>query len=296
VHPENYPDDQIREIVLEKELDFIGMNYLHRLRRSCAPPIPFYPHDRYHPVSFRFLAQHQILYFFHPDRNAKRAHQLLEIPRAKEVIEASTITGHEAGWISAVLKRQGVRCTAEAVSLFQNFYWNLDLIDRADIPTLLSCRANVAPNGDPDEQALLAASLGKRNTTDLRLLASFNSTPVAGILHELRMGQMPANAELARIASASRLTATAGVLDALNKGQSAERCRDLALTAKIMSEMMELVGDPEAELQETFRALQLETDDQPVPEIKKLTDGRHTVDLQPTGEKEEEEIIDAEFE
>lgn len=104
------------------------------------------------------------------------------------------------------------------------------------------------------------------------------------------MGLMPSNIELSKVASAARLAATMSCLDGLARGKEPSACRELAHTAKLMHEMLETLGDPESELQESLQALALQTDAEPVPHIKQLTEGRHTLDVQPIEEREEVDV------
>jgi hypothetical protein len=63
------------------------------------------------------------------------------------------------------------------------------------------------------------------------------------------------------------------------------------LTAKVMGEIVDSVGDPELELNEGLRAILLDTDAYQVPLLSQLSGGEHTVDLQPTTRAVEDAVF-----
>ncbi len=100
----------------------------------------------------------------------------------------------------------------------------------------------------------------------------------------MRMGFMPSSVELARIASAGRTAAVVRVCEEL-MGGIPERAQQFALTAKLLTEILESVGDAEEELYDELRTLALETEKGHIPHIKQLSAGHHTLDVQPTQEE-----------
>jgi hypothetical protein len=105
----------------------------------------------------------------------------------------------------------------------------------------------------------------------------------------IRMGYLPTNADVSKVASATRVLAITQAFNAVLRGgpRDHERGRDFSLVAKITSDILESVGSPEEDLKNQLSSMMLMTDEQAqVVNINELSDGRHTVDLQPTGEKE----------
>jgi hypothetical protein len=269
------------------------MPYLARLRSRLATPVPFYPADQLHRPSQRFLLREGIRLFFHPDRSMTRAFELLDDPRAKEMVETGVMSGHTPVWVAALLRRRGIGATAEAVERYVAHFFDLKLVDSSELKVLFDLRMVGEPTSDPHEQTALAAELsGKHMYSHLaRVTAHQAATPVACIMHEMRMGIMPSALELGKIAAAARTAAASCVLDSLLRGDLPERARDYALTAKVMSEIVDSVGDPEVELNEGLRSILLDTDAYEVPLLSQLSGGEHTVDLQPTSGKVEDAVF-----
>jgi hypothetical protein len=187
------------------------------------------------------------------------------------------------------VKRKGWPCTPEAVELYQRFYWNIELVDSTELKAIIQLRVAPQPTTDPDESAQGSALLKAHYSDPRRVAAGISISPLAGIMNQMRMGLMPSNVELAKLASAARVAATIKVLESLY-GNSAERGRDYALIAKVMSEMLESVGSPEEELQENLKSLTLHTESAPVIHINQLSAGQHTVDIQPIGETKNADV------
>jgi len=279
-HPKRYTNDRIREIVRSKGLDYIGGPYVDRLRAGCAPPRPFYPFNKNHSRSNRFLVKEGLTPIFQPKTAMKLANAILKDPSAKEIVESSLIARQEHAWIVSLLKRNGIHVSVEAVKLYKKFYFNIDVLDSSEVKALLELRASAEPSDDPDEQAL-QRHLSLARKSDPRRLASRSAiSPLAGVMHQMRFGIVPGSVELANLAAASRVAATVQVLDSCLSG-AAERARDFSIVAKTMTDILETVGSPEEELQRSLQQLSLRTEREDIPTIKQLSGGNHTVDIQP---------------
>lgn len=284
-HPDEYKTEVIQKIVQLQGLDYIGDAYVERLRSVCVPPNPFYPEDKRHRLSQRFLRKEQIEAIYHQDDAMKAAVDLLSKPKAKETIETMLITRSAPGWICLALKRQGFGATPEAIERYKHYYFNVDLVSRTELQALLVSRAAPMETKDKTEQ-VLASNLAKANNTDPRVLTSKMAiTPLAELMNVIRMGVLPSNVELSRLAKAARASALIGVAESAVKSQP-ERGRDFALIAKMMSEIVEQIGDTEVDLKTGLATMLLETDGTEVPHIKELSDGSHTVDIQPLETRE----------
>ena len=291
VHPDDYPDSEIEEILRLQQLDNIGLEYIERLRNECTPPTPFYPFDELHFKSQRFLIREGIRSLFIPDSDADCAMKLLTTPRAKETIETSLICFSASAWIAAVLTRRlGVPATSDAIEIYKHLFFNINLVDSHELKTILRKRVSQVEVYDTHQQVLKTIEWKTGYTDPRRLSAEMAITPLAGMMNEMRMGLMPTNVELAKVASAARLAATVGCLEGLARGERPDRCRDLAHTAKLMHEMLETVGDPESDLQSSLQLLRLQTEAEPIPSIEQLSAGHHTVDVQPIDDREREEV------
>jgi hypothetical protein len=280
-HPDEYEDEVIRKIIQLHQLDFIGFPYLERLRSVCVAPTPFYPEDRKHRPSQRFLQKEKIETIYHQDDAMKGAIYILEHPKAKEVTEMMLITRSDPSWVSLALKRKGFNVTPEAVKRYKHYYFDVELVDAPELETLLLSRGKSDDTKDRDEQTL-AANYARANKGDPRVLtARMTIQPLAELMNVIRMGVLPSNVELSRLAKAARASALIGVAESTSRLQP-ERGRDFALVAKMMSEVVEQIGDTEIDLKSGLASMILETEEASVPHIKELSDGSsHTLDVQP---------------
>lgn len=291
VHPDKYDNERVRSIVKYQELDFMGEPYLDHLRLACVPPNPFFPEDERHRPSQRFLLREQIHTIFHPDEHMKCAWTLLGRPRAKEIIEHMTITQATPAWICSALRRCGYEATPTSIERYQHYFFNLSDINRRDLEATLVKRGVSDKSTDPDEQAFNNA-LVAANKRDVRVLSAQAAVPaLAGMMNQIRMGIMPSNMEVSRIVKATQVVASARALEtALD--YRASQSRDFGFVSKMMTEILESVGDLEEDLQEGLRGMTLRTEDREVPTVKELTDGSHTLDVQPIIDEEVEANVE----
>lgn len=304
-HPDGYGTDAVRDIVRGQGLDYPSDDYVDRLRDKLTPrlPVPFQPTNKRHARSNRFLTRERLLGFFRPDQASQLAHKLLGQPRAKEVIEAMALAGESPAFISHRVKLLGCRSTPEAIKRYCAFYWDLKLVDSTEIRALLDMRVrymihtrtgHIAP---PDQRLQHEALKSARYTDPRRMIADIPVTPVAGMLSQMRLGIMPSQLDLAKIAVAARAAASGRVLESAvigGKGDAA-RARDWSLVSKMMSELIVDIGSPDVELQKELQQLALATEDGYVPHIAELPEGdTYTVEVMPTTVKEKSSGRDAE--
>lgn len=284
-HPDGYEDIYIQDLIRLQGLDFIGMPYMQRLRAACRAPIPFYPERKDHARSRRFLKKEKIYSIYHPDDDMAAATALLDKPRAKEIIEGMLIAYSTPEWVSMALKHQGISATPEAIEHYVHYYFNLELVDRDDLMALLDLRF-ISETADRTEQNynILRASTSKWGGR--KRLASIVVPNVANMMATMRLGVLPSNAEVSRLASATRIAAINMAYDSIHQG-SPDRGQGFANVAESMHRIMQEIGDADDSLQEGLARMQLETDNQPVPHIKQLSEGStRTLDLQPIEEGE----------
>lgn len=289
-HPDGYTDDDIRKLTKMQQLDYTGKPYLQRLRLTCAPPTPFFPEDRKHQKSQRYIRRERIETLYFPDDDTRAANVILERPRAKELVESLLLTSTHPGWISALLhKRFSMYVEPSAIARYKSYYFNIDLVDSTEMKALLKARAVSDPSQDADEQ-VLAVAISDANKSDPRSLsANMASSPLAGMLNVIRAGYLPSNVEVGKLAGAARNVALVGVLESSMRGSSAQG-RDFALVAKMMTEIIEQAGDAQNTLDRELHRLMLETESGKVPHINDLSGGEHTLDLQPLPKGEPDHV------
>jgi hypothetical protein len=296
VHPDGLTNEKIRNIVKMQQLDFLGTPYLDNLRQSCVPPTPFYPENPRHAPSMRFLLREGLDIIFRPTEDMRLATKLLDTPRAKELIESMRITGSSNIWIDAALRRNNIKSSVAALELYVAYYFNLDLVDPDELDALISKRMETGETTkDRDEQQCNyhyreAMKRGQRLQG-----ARAAITPFAGMLGLIRRGLMPPNMEITKIAAAARNAALLQATDTMFTNP--EQSRDYAIIVKVMGDLIQQVGDVEDDLREGLAKMMVGTDPKATPNIKELSAGEHTLDLQPidtTGEVVGKEKIDGE--
>lgn len=297
VHPDHYTTAMIREIVLTKGLDYIGDIYAKRLLTQMRVPDPFKPLNKLHANSQNFIMREGLAGFFYPTAPDNLAAQLLENAKAKELIETLTLAGEKPAFIVAYLERKdGIRATSEALRRYCKYYWNLKLLDQTELRGLIRMRADViitlGKEPDADEHAQFSVMKSAQYRDPRRLVVESPITPVAAMLNRMRLGIMPSQLELSRMASAARVAATARTLESLlnDAPNSATNARDYSQVSSSMTELIQALGSPDAELQKELQQLQLATDHSELPHIAELSDGHHTTDLNPR------EVIEGEAE
>jgi len=282
VHPDRYPTAVVKDIVVGQDLDYPGEVYLEGLRRRLRIPVPFYPINKLHPRSQRFLKAEKLVGFFFPDEPANEAHRLLTVPRAKETIETMALAGDAPVYIAHRVRQLNTACTADGVKRYCKYYWDLDLVDSTEAGALLRLRLErvldpFLPGMEPTEdQRMQYATLKKAKYRDpRRLAAEMPNSPMASLMNQLRMGLMPSQVELSRLLVATRMAAVCRASEVMMSSSptDAARARDFTLTAKLITELITDIGSPDTELQKDLQQLVLETEQGQVPHIKELTEG-----------------------
>ena len=288
VHPDHYTPAMVREIVLTKGLDYIGEIYAKRLLKQMRVPDPFKPYIKTHGASQSFMMREGIIGFFWPTQDDVLAHQLLENAKAKELVETLSLACEKPEFIVAYLeRREGIRATSEALRRYFRYYWNLNVLDKTELRALMRMRSEVVLTPgvelDVDELNQRAATHSVRYRDPRRLIVESPITAVAAVLNRMRLGVMPSQLELSRMAAAARVAATARTLESLlnDHREAAADARDYSQVSKSMTELIQDLGSPDAELKKELQQLQLETDHSTVPHIAELSAGHHTTDLSP---------------
>lgn len=207
-----------------------------------------------------------------------------------------TIAGESHAVIAHRLRNIGITVTVKAVKRYCGFYWNLSLVDSNELRALLRIRVEHPRYRDDGmeaapEQRLQMFAMSKVQYQDpRRMVIDMPVQPMAGLMNQMRMGLMPSQVELARLANVTRIAATVRTFQATMAGgpNGAVQAREYAIVAKTMGEMLQDLGNPDIELQKELQQLALVTDESNVPYIGEL-EGNHTVSLEP-------EIIDAKAE
>src|SRR5580693_8714948 len=94
VHPDNYSDADIVEILDDQRLIFYSEEYIGRFRKKVPPrPEPFYPDDDKHLPSYTYVTREYINTIFLRSREMKEALTILKWPRIQEFVETMMTSG-----------------------------------------------------------------------------------------------------------------------------------------------------------------------------------------------------------
>jgi hypothetical protein len=289
VHPDGYGEEAIVELLRLKQLDFIGTAYVNRIRRDLHPPLPFRPLDKLHRPSVRFLTTHRLHYLFHPDDAMEQALAILENPQTKEVIETMLITHDSPAVISYRMKSLGMACSLTAIERYRFFFFNVDLVDATELRALMRLRTDyVDPNSDDYDDQIRAAMKKVGYRDPRRLVAEHPMRSMASLMNQMRMGFLPSSVEIARLSTSVRVMcmAQAAASAVVGGPRAASEVRDYVIGANGVTELLNNVGRPDSDLQKELQMLALRTDEAAVPYIGELTEGSHTVDVQPLYDRE----------
>ncbi len=286
IHPDAYSIDDIHQALREQQLDFPGEVSIQRMKNRLRPPPVFRPYDPRHQPTFRFLVQEGVYYLFHPDQHMRAAIYLLGRPRAKEMIEAMSISNDPIDLICHRLGKIGIQATPLDLKRFFCFFWNMDLVDRTELNALLRMRVEtmVADGDDPVSRARhRAMKAAYYNDTRMAAVASPVS-PFAGVLNQMRYGFRPDRVDIVALLETAKEIATIRTAEELlGRGpNAAQTSRDFSAALQNLHSLTESVGSLDADLQNNVMNLMLDTDGEEVPYIQQLTGGDHTVDVQPT--------------
>jgi hypothetical protein len=296
-HPDGYSDDAVIELLRLKQLDFLGPQYLDRLRKNLRPPAKFVPDNRFHKPSARFLAANRLYYLYHPDKHTQDAFRILEDPRGKEAMETLLIARDSPRLCAYRLEPLGLKVAPTAVDRYKYFFFNVDLVDSTELAALMHYRREFAPERSDKYEDQMRASIKKVSYNDPRKTLTATTVPdIARMMNKIRMGYLPKEADVSQLLKLTQTVAllrSFGVASGGHGQMSAGEARDWMMVAKMAHEIQMDVGRPDADMQRELQALLLKTEDSALPHITELSGGEHTADLHPLELTDGERVYDA---
>lgn len=297
VHPSTYDNEYIKTLAQELSIDYLGDWYVQRLRERTRPPRPFYPEDRAHAKSQKFLMREGIQAAFSGEAHWSTALRVLNYPRQRELVETMLLSRAPTHAICrALLVRHRAKVSERAIDLYRHFFWDVDLLDGVEMRALLDMRGHgVLNTSNVAEMTAQLGSIKRVRHTDPRVIAArLPHTPLAAALAQLELGVLPTKLDLsAVIDQALQVTLLRGMEAAMNGGPvGASMSRDFLSGVTTLQELRELVTDPESKLRSDLKRISLATTDRQVPTVAQLTSGRHTTNVHP---EPKAEPVDAEF-
>lgn len=285
-HPDTYDTLFIRGTARDLGLDYIGDWYVQWLRERMRPPVPFYPEDEGHLRSQKFLIKEGLVQVFLPPPAMKSAYKILNKPRWRELVETLLISHAPLEAVAHGLQvRHGFQANAEVIRLYRHFFWDVDLLDTAEMRALLEMRFTGAFEKTDDPQRLAQMpSLARSRHGDPRLVAAkLPNSPLTSMLAQLQMGIMPRSMPTAEIVQTTLDIASARALESVAYGgpTGAQMGQGFMAIAEGMTRIKELVVNPEKGLREDLRKIGVATTPNVVPTLHQLSAGRHTVNVHP---------------
>jgi hypothetical protein len=284
LHPDRLTDDDIVRTLRENQLDYPGPGYLDRVRATLKPPVPFYPLRETDLPSYRFLQKQKVHRLFFRDAHMDLALEVLQSPKAKEVMETLLILAAEPTDICFRLRKFGFNVLPKAVEYYAHFFMNMTLVDPTEIRALISVRVeDMQLLGDDRETAIRYKAMKQAMYADPRYMAANSpAAHLAAVRMQMRYGYKP-QIDFGRLMEGMRDLATVSALETLLRGgpKSAAEARDLSVVIATVNGILTDQGGGSEELTRRLQTLGITTDTKPVPTIKQLTDGNFTdsVDL-----------------
>lgn len=208
--------DKIEAHCLQLGLDYLHLDYLKKVQTEAEFPQVFRPNDIHHLASRKWLEDHGLGELF-PSPQPPEFHaafQLIQKPRAKEVLETMALAKATPETITQSLLRIRVRTTPEVVALALKLFWNMEVVDSQEVRVLLHLRTtahqdapvedSVDPKGNtrPRSSPLpgFAAAVKKASYADPRLMvASIPGSPLAVLLAQSALGMPLSKVDLAKV-------------------------------------------------------------------------------------------------
>jgi hypothetical protein len=286
IHPDAYTTEQIRKRLLRESLDFIGDEYIDRVREEMPRmPNPFYPTDEHHLPSHMYICEQQINRIFIPDRTMRNVLTLVRLPRAKLQIETMLYGGQAHAITAAAVSRVcRTHCVAEDIALFMHYFCNYNLLDVLDIRRLNDWRDSITARDVLEFQGMEKSIKRTSYKDPRRIVAEMPQSPCAAFAAQMALGIMPPVAKIAeRVEEIALLGAQRAHEAILENGPGAhEKFMMFASGSQRVSEVSQSIAKPNDALKNM--SVSMRTSPTKAPTVQALTEGRHTVDMLPAKE------------
>ena len=292
LHPTGHSDEEVKQLLIEKELDWVSGEYIARVRKTLKPPMHFFPRDSAHGPSFFYLCQEGVNRMFFPDPDTKQALSFLKMPRVKEFLESMIISGApEIPLASHVSKLAHFNCTVSAVQQYKHYFWNIDLVSSTQMRMLVQLRFEDAAD-QPEFKNHKSILKGAYYKDPKKIAAELPQSASAALMAQMRMGaSVPKSLDLgAHIKHARNIAVLKAEEAGHQDGQmDSQRMLNFANAARLLTEMEELVTNPDSELREELQAIPLQNDLRPLPLLTQLSAGQYTAELAPLKDPKHEQ-------
>jgi hypothetical protein len=212
--------------------------------------------------------------------------QLLDQPRAKELIESMLLSGSPVAWIVGALTREGFRASAKALAHYKASFFDVDSLDELELRTLMRLRFQASGTTNDPEQARVEAAYEKEAWCDARVSAA--QAPIKSLstmMSAVRMGLLPDNAGFSKVMATARFVGAVRSIEAAmrNGHHDHERSQSYMSMVSTANTVLESVGSPEEDLQSRLSMIQLQNEEGDVPLLEEISRGLHTEEIEKPG-------------
>ena len=117
------------------------LEYLSQLRHKLNFPLNYSPTDETHEPTKEFLKEERIWGLWHPDAKVTEAIELYETPAYRSTVCTSVLAGFtDRSIASLLLEMHGFSVMEESVGEFRHYFWNMKLVTRDEMASLLVTR------------------------------------------------------------------------------------------------------------------------------------------------------------
>jgi hypothetical protein len=295
-HPDGYNNEAIKERMQELEL-FCPINReLDRLRRTYKPPTPFYPYNRKHEPSIRFLKDTGIYSLFYPDRSTKYAMAILQNRKVRSTVEQLLAQNAKPHMIVEILSRRfGFACSVDGVRKYEYFFFSQDSLrhEKQQALDIVMSSWSVASDGDLTAAHVQAEKRAKWDDPRRTALRLPTCAPAQRLI-AMQNGYMPKESEYnvaEELTSLMRMLMDHAKLKLIENGPTAAKDANEAVSAmQRLAAIVEQVRKPDELIIEQVQGLAITSDTEKPKTISELTQGNHTLDLQPIGNHDDDDV------
>lgn len=270
--------EQVEQQAFDLGLLYGGEGYLTDLLLSLNFPQPFRPNQPGHPATQGWLEKHGIAVLFPAPGpgELREALQLIQKPRAKEIIETLVVAGATRATIKLCLEREKIETSEKVLLWVERVFWDIGAMDSTELKAQLLSRT---PNpGQQEAFPFLSDKYKKASYSDPRLILSHMPRgPAAVMLAQARLGMPMSRVDLAKLyemLETLMVTKAFEVATSPNK----ESMIDLAAlmsAAKASADLREKCTKPAASAAETMRSAVIKYRQTGVYDVNALTAGNH---------------------
>lgn len=283
LHPEEYSNKAIIELLTKEELDPLGDYYVEELRTQLTPPSPFYPFDVKHAASRRFLRKQGVYRLFHRDADTERAFVILRSPRAKKYVEAALMPDIDPEAIARAVGKYGVPyCTAQTIRVYRHYFWNLDLLDSTQLEAVLAMRPSACLRSEDRDARAQADFLRRAWYRDVRhTLARLPRHKYSGELAKVQLGISSRNLNEVELLAELKQLSLLRVFEHLTAGgpDVAEQVQKMMAAVESIDRTRDRSVDPLAAVRDQMAKIHIRNEKGSVPTIDSLSGGNHSTDL-----------------